>query len=131
MLAYSLGAIYYAHKKWSGLHLLTINGWQTLIGGVFLVPVLLLTYQRQKNVFDFKFFIAVCWLAIPVSIAAVQLWMVLLKKSAVAASYWLFLCPIFGFFIAAYTLHEPVGMYTVLGVLLVLLGLFVVQKAKH
>jgi drug/metabolite transporter (DMT)-like permease len=131
MLAYSMGAIYYAHKKWSGLHLLTINGWQTLIGGAFLLPVLLLTYQRQKNSFDFKFFTATFWLAIPVSIAAVQLWMVLLKKSAVTASYWLFLCPIFGFLIAAFTLHEPVGIYTVLGVLLVLIGLFVVQKARH
>jgi drug/metabolite transporter (DMT)-like permease len=131
MLAYSLGAIYYANKKWGGLHLLTINGWQTLIGGAFLLPVLLLTYQRQKNVFDFKFFIATFWLAIPVSIAAVQLWMVLLKKSAVTASYWLFLCPIFGFLIAAYTLLEPIGAYTVAGVLLVLIGLFVVQRARY
>jgi drug/metabolite transporter (DMT)-like permease len=57
--------------------------------------------------------------------------MVLLKKSAVTASYWLFLCPIFGFLIAAYTLLEPIGAYTVAGVLLVLIGLFVVQRARY
>lgn len=131
MLAYSLGAIYYAHKKWSDLHLLTINGWQTVIGGLFLVPVLVLTYVPSKNSFDVKFVTSIVWLAIPVSIGAVQFWMILLKKSAVTASYWLFLCPIFGFLIAAITLREPVGFYTLLGIVLVLIGLFVVQRAKR
>lgn len=128
MLAYSAGAIYFARTKWSNLHILTINGWQTLIGGVLLIPVLLLTYNSELNRFDLNFYSGVLWLAIPVSIAAVQLWLWLLKRNAVTASYWLFLCPVFGFIIAAISLNEPITLFTVAGVLLVTAGLYMVQK---
>lgn len=128
MLAYSAGAIYFARTKWSDLHILTINGWQTLIGGVLLIPVLMFTYKPQLNRFDLNFYSGVLWLAIPVSIAAVQLWLWLLKRNAVTASYWLFLCPVFGFIIAAVSLNEPITLYTIAGVLLVTAGLYMVQK---
>ena len=128
MLAYSAGAIYFARTKWTNLHILTINGWQTLIGGTLLVPVLLFTYKSELNHFDFKYYSGVLWLAIPVSIAAVQLWLWLLKRNPVTASYWLFLCPVFGFIIAAISLYEPISLYTMAGVLLVTVGLYLIQK---
>src|SRR5690606_22097963 len=37
MLSYSVGAIYFSSKHWDGLSLFTINGWQTLLGGLFLL----------------------------------------------------------------------------------------------
>lgn len=130
MLAYSAGAIYFARTKWNDLHILTINGWQTLLGGLFLVPFLLFTYKPELNHFDVKFFSGVFWLVIPVSIGAVQLWLWLLKRNAVTASYWLFLCPVFGFMIAALSLHEPISLYTFVGVVLVSVGLYIALNKR-
>lgn len=130
MLAYSAGAIYFARTKWNDLHILTINGWQTLLGGLFLVPFLLFTYKPEMNHYDMKFFSAVLWLVIPVSIGAVQLWLWLLKQNAVTASYWLFLCPVFGFMIAALSLHEPISLYTFVGVMLVSVGLYIALNKR-
>jgi drug/metabolite transporter (DMT)-like permease len=124
MLAYSAGAIYFSKTNWNGLNLITINGWQTLLGGVFLLPLLLLTYKDDKNSFDFRFWSGTLWLILPVSIGAVQCWLYLLRVNAAKASYWLFLCPIFGFLISSFLLKEPLSWYTAGGVLLVLVGLY-------
>ena len=93
MLAYSIGAIYYARLQWGGLDILTINGWQTLLGGVFLLPILLISYHADRNSFDYRFWGATTWLALPVSIGAVQLVDAAAEKNPTKASYWLFLCP--------------------------------------
>ena len=130
MMAYSAGAIYYSRTNWGQLDIITVNGWQTLLGGIFLLPVLFLTYKNDRNVFDIKFWGGMLWLVIPVSIGAVQCWMILLKNNAAKAAYWLFLCPVFGFFIAWKFLKEPLSVYTLVGVILVIAGLYIVQKYK-
>ena len=130
MIAYSAGAIYYSKTDWKGLDILTINGWQTLLGGIFLLPVLFFTFKTERNVFDLKFWGGTLWLVIPVSIGAVQCWMILLKNNAAKAAYWLFLCPVFGFIIAWIFLKEPLTLYTLVGVLFVIAGLYIVQKYK-
>jgi probable blue pigment (indigoidine) exporter len=131
MVGYSLGTIYYSRVNWNGLNMLTINGWQTILGGVFLLPVLYATYQSDKNNFDVSFWSSVGWLAIPVSIGAVQFWLYLLKNNPIKASYWLFLCPIFGFIIAHSMMKEPITVYTFIGVSFVICGLYLVQKKKN
>lgn len=131
MLSYSIGAVYFSKSQWKDLHILTINGWQTILGGLFLLPFLVYFYDGQKNIVDSKSIGGILWLAIPVSIGAVLLWLYLLKDNPVKASFWLFLCPVFGFIIAAVTLHEPLSLYTLAGVLLVIAGLYIVQKQKH
>ncbi|MGG9972227.1 DMT family transporter [Ferruginibacter sp. SUN002] len=130
MLAYSAGAVYFSNNKWNGLHILVINGWQTLIGGILLLPLLFIFYDANKNVYDVNSIGGMLWLAIPVSIGAVQLWLYLLKDDPVKASFWLFLCPIFGFAIAAIMLKEPISIHTFIGVALVILGLYIVQKKE-
>ncbi|HRH51506.1 MAG TPA: EamA family transporter [Panacibacter sp.] len=130
MVSYSVAALYFSNNKWNNLHILTINGWQTLIGGVFLVPFLFIFYDKSKNIYDIKWMGSVLWLAIPVSIGAVQLWLYLLKDNPVKAAFWLFLCPVFGFIIAAIVLKEPISVYTLTGVLFVIAGLYIVQKRK-
>ncbi|MBS1747051.1 MAG: EamA family transporter [Bacteroidetes bacterium] len=123
MLSYSVGSIYFSSKSWEGLSLLTINGWQTLLGGIFLLPVALIYYKNQDNSFNGKFWFSVSWLAILVSIFAVQLWLWLLQINPVRAGLWLFLCPLFGFIIAAWVLNDVISIYTVVGTVLVVLGL--------
>ena len=131
MISYSAGAVYFSKSKWGDLHILTINGWQTLLGGIILLPVLLFTYHGDKNTFDSRWISCVLWLAIPVSIGAVQLWLYLLKDNPVKASFWLFLCPIFGFIIAAIMLKEPISLYTLFGVAFVIAGLYLVLKNNN
>ena len=123
MLSYSVAAIYFSSTNWNGLSLLTINGWQTLLGGIFLLPVMLIFYKDSANHFTGKFWLSVAWLAIPVSIFAVQLWLWLLQVNPVRAGLWLFLCPLFGFIVAAILLKDQISIYTVMGVLLVIMGL--------
>lgn len=130
MLVYSLAAIYYTRQNWNGLDILTINGWHTLLGGIFLLPVAWLTFVAAKNEFDQAFWTGTLWLAIPVSIGAVQAWLYLLKKNTVAAAYWLYLCPVFGFLLAFIVLNEPITWLTVAGMLLVVGGLYVSQREK-
>jgi probable blue pigment (indigoidine) exporter len=127
MLSYSVAAIYFSSKEWKGLHLFTINGWQTIFGGLLLLPVALFFYNDQLNHYDKTFWYAVGWLAIPVSIFAVLLWLWLLKKDAVRAGLWLFLCPLFGFAIAAWMMKDSISIYTVAGIVLVIVGLLLSQ----
>ena len=37
------------------LHLLTINGWQTLLGGLLLLPFVAFTYKKEANPFNGHF----------------------------------------------------------------------------
>jgi len=128
MISYSAGAIYFSSKEWSGLSLWTINGWQTFLGGVFLLPFTWWQYHPVENHYDHKFWIGTLWLALLVSIAAVQLWLWLLKKDTVKAGMWLFLCPLFGLLIAAWLMKEPLTVYTAIGLAAVTLGLFLSEK---
>ena len=130
MLVYSIGVLFFSRQNWSGLHILTINGWQTLLGGIFLLPAAALTFQPVKNVWDLRFAGSVLWLAIPVSIISVQLWLFLLRDNAVKASFWLFLCPVSGYIIASVLMNEPIGLFTISGMALVITGLYLVQKKK-
>ncbi len=121
MLAYSFGSVYYGTVDWK-LSRTAINGWQVLIGGILLIPLGLI-FHSKENHFDLRFWLSIGWLVVPVSIGAVQLWLYLLKKDAVKASLWLFLCPIFGLIYATFLLDEPFSVYTVVGSVLVLTAL--------
>ncbi|MEJ6979380.1 EamA family transporter [Pedobacter sp. P351] len=128
MVSYSLGAIYISRNKQNNLSLITINGWQTFLGGLFLLPLSIFFYQKEKNHFNLELWGGVLWLAIPVSIFAAQLWLWLLKINPVRAGFWLFLCPLFGALIAAWLLGDAITLYTWAGILLVVIGLLFARK---
>lgn len=129
MISYSVGTVYYAAQKWT-LSLLVINGWQLLLGGIFMLPFTIFMSNWSKNTYDLRFYGSLFWLVIAVSIGAVQLWLYLLKIDPVKASLWLFLCPIFGFALAAILLNEPITIYTAVGTFCVIVGLYLAQKEK-
>ncbi len=129
IIAYSVGTVYYAAQKWT-LPLLVINGWQLLLGGIFMLPFTIFMSDWSKNTYDLRFLGSLFWLVIAVSIGAVQLWLYLLKIDAVKASLWLFLCPIFGFAFAAILLNEPITIYTIIGTFSVITGLYLAQREK-
>lgn len=126
MLSYSVAAIYFSSIKWQ-LSRTVINGWQVFLGGLFLLPF---TYLLNDgvNTLDLQFALSLLWLAVPVSVVAVSLWLWLLKQDTTKASYFLFLCPIFGFIYASLILDEPFTMYTFCGLVLVLGALGLGQK---
>ncbi|MBN8576774.1 MAG: EamA family transporter [Cytophagales bacterium] len=130
MITYSIGAVYYAGRKWQ-LERVTINGWQVLLGGFMTAPFALLTHQPASNHFDTNFWAALFWLVVPVSIIAVNLWLILLKADAVKASLWLYLCPVFGIILSALLLNEALTLYTWAGTFLVLAAVFIGQQKNN
>lgn len=130
MSVYSIGTIYFQKNKWDDLHLLTINGWQTLFGAAFTLPVLLFSWDSSQNKFDVGFWSATLWLVFVVSIAAVQSWIFLLRNFGDRSSYWLFLSPIFGFTFSNLIMHEPIGPLTFVGTILVFSSLFMNMQSQ-
>lgn len=129
MVAYSIGAVYYATIPWK-LSRTAVNGWQVLIGGILLIPVAYL-FHNKPNHFDTRFWFSVLWLVIPVSIGAVQLWLYLLKIDAVKASLWLYVCPVFGLALASVLLDEPFTVYTFVGTAIVFAALLLGQQKRY
>lgn len=126
ILSYSSAAIYYAKVDWQ-LSTMTINAWQAFFGALFLLPFTLFFYE-DVNQYDSSFIFSVFWLGIPLSVVAVFLWLHLLKIDTIKASYFLFLSPVFGFIYAYFILGEPFTIYTALGLVFVLVGIYLGQK---
>ena len=129
MISVSFASVYYAKVKWVLPNLL-INGWQVLLGGIFLLPFTFTFSDFSNAQLDMNFWLSVAWLSIAVSIFGLICWFYLLKIDTVRAALWLFLCPLFGFLFARLLMHEPISWFTCLGTLLVLAGLFIGQRSK-
>lgn len=121
MSSYSIGSVYYK-KIDLKLPNNTINGWQTLIGGIFLIPVAYLM-NNKTIILDFNFYISLFWLTVVISIFATLIWLNLLRKDTVKASKWLFLAPVFGYLLSYLILGENITLYEVTGTILVIIGL--------
>ncbi|GLU54270.1 DMT family transporter [Dyadobacter frigoris] len=129
MVAVSAASVYYASVKWELPNLL-INGWQVMLGGIFLLPFTISFSDFSAAHWDITFWGSVLWLSLAVSVVGLICWFYLLRLDTVRASLWLFLCPLFGFFFAWWLMDEPVTIYTVIGTVLVIAGLYAGQRSK-
>jgi len=129
MLSVSVATVYYARINWR-LSSLVINGWQVFLGGLLFIPITAFFANFEATHFNAQFWLSVGWLIIPVSVVALQLWFYLVRKDAVRASLWLFLCPVFGFLYSFILLNEPITWYTFAGTILVIGGLYLAQQEK-
>ena len=128
MLSYSLASVYFSERKWQ-LSRYAINGWQVLLGGLFMLPMTIYL-KKMPIVFSTENLLSILWLTIPVSLLAVNIWLKLIKIDAIKAAFFLFLCPIFGFIFSSFILNEPFTWHTMLGLILVLIGLYLGQERK-
>jgi drug/metabolite transporter (DMT)-like permease len=129
MISVSFASVYYAKVKWDLPNIL-INGWQVAIGGILLLPMTLLFGDFSSVVIDKHLIFSVLWLSIAVSVIGLICWFYLLKIDTVKASLYLFLCPLFGFIYAWWLMNEPITLFTIIGTLLVLFGLYLGQRKK-
>jgi len=129
MCSYSVGSVFY--KKYDlKLSNTSINAWQTLLGGIFLIPVAYLMNSKEI-IFNTNFYISLFWLAIVISAFATLIWLNLVKKDPVKASKWLFLAPVFGYLLSFVILDEQITTYEIIGTILVIIGLKISNKKQN
>lgn len=129
MVAVSFASVYYASVNWRLPNLL-INGWQVLLGGIFLLPLTLLLSNFGQVSWNVSFVASVLWLSLAVSVVGLICWFHLLRIDTVKASLWLFLCPLFGFFYAWLIMDEPISLYTIAGTAMVIVALYAGQRSR-
>lgn len=123
----SAATVYYVRTSWQ-LNSFVINGWQVLLGGILLLPFTCVFSDFRSANFDLRFLLSVAWLIFPVSMGALWLWFYLIDQDPVSASLWMFLCPVFGFIYAYFFSGESITVFTVVGTVIVILGLYVGKK---
>ncbi|RFM26159.1 DMT family transporter [Deminuibacter soli] len=128
--AISAGSVYYA-KIQLPVHRLVVNAWQTFLGGLMFIPLVLLNHNNTYLHADANFYLSIGWLIVPVSIISYGLWLNLLSKDTVKAGMWLFITPMLGYGMAAVVLHEKITAWAIAGTLLVITGLWLSRKRKE
>lgn len=126
----SAATVYYVRTEWQ-LNSFVINGWQVLLGGVFLLPFTAYFSDFSAATYDLQFLFSVTWLIFPVSMGALWLWFYLIEQDPVSASLWMFLCPVFGYMYAYVISGESITIFTIVGTLMVIGGLYVGKKQSR
>ena len=123
----------YVARKSLGVNPVIINGGQLFIGGGLLILLGTITGEEQ-NFFQFEMplLMAIGWLVI-VSTFAFTIWYTILQKKLMTVSelnIWKFITPVSGAILAFLLLKEIPNMYTIAGLVLVVLSLFFNSKKQ-
>lgn len=115
----------------SGGNLLMIVGLQMLVGAVVLAPVALATESLPQSVGTAATLAFAYQIVVP-GLMATLVWFTLVARvGAVRAATFHFLNPFFGVAVATALLDERIGALDVLGVAIVMAGIYAVQRARR
>lgn len=114
-----------------GGNLLMVVGLQLLVGAAALAPFAL-TFENFDVTWSWQLVVAFIYTTLVPGLTATWVWFMLVARiGVVRASTYHFLNPFFGVTIAALLLGESLGIYDVIGVAVVTLGILAVQLAKQ
>ena len=135
MLLILLANVFYAagtilFKRWRPAEdAIVLNGVQFLAAGIAVLVPSLLTEPLASVRPTLPFLLAMAYLLFAVSLGAMSIWFYLLRSGDVTrASSYFFLNPIFGLFLGAALLAEPVHLLDIAGTAGVALGIYLVQR---
>jgi probable blue pigment (indigoidine) exporter len=127
MVSYAAGSIYISTAKVT-LPNMVFNIWQVFIGGILLLPFCWLLNSYHIKRLDSNLFLSLAWLIIMLSFVANLLWLYLIKKDTVSAATWLYLVPVLGYIYGYILLGEKITVYSIIGALMVIVGLVISKK---
>ena len=115
----------------SGGNLLMIVGLQMLVGAGFLViPGLM--FDQPEVTWSLKLVLAFSYTVLMPGLVATFIWFWLVQRiGAVKAATFHFLNPFFGVMIAAVLLGETLSVWDIVGVVIIMVGIFSVQMARQ
>jgi len=114
----------------TGGNLFMVVGLQMLVGSAALtIPAIAL--ETWNVVWNTKALLALAYTIVVPGIIATYIWFLLVERiGATKAATFHFLNPFFGVAIAAMLLDEKLSYYDMIGVVIIMLGIFTVQKSK-
>lgn len=114
----------------TGGNLFMVVGLQMLVGSAALsIPAIAL--ETWDVVWDKKVILAFAYTIVVPGIIATYIWFILVERiGATKAATFHFLNPFFGVAIAAMLLDEKLSYYDMIGVVIIMLGIFAVQRSR-
>lgn len=124
----SAGTILFKKRKFS-IHLLPLNGFQTIFGGIILFPFAAFIEDESMIHLTLPLLLSTTYLIIAVSIGAVMIWFKLLTitKASTAASFH-YLNPIFGLILGSTILSEKFDTGAYAGLMLITTSIYLITK---
>ncbi|MBN9654195.1 DMT family transporter [Halobacillus sp. GSS1] len=112
------------------LNVWVLTGYQMLFGGLFLLLFSFL-FEDQRLVITAESVGITLWLSIMASVVQFTIWFYLLQKGDPGkTSAFLFLAPFFGVLFGWLLLGEKLHVYTVIGGILIIIGIFLVNWTR-
>lgn len=128
-ISFSIGTVLH-RRNTARFNLFVVNFWQSLVGGVLLLPFAWINF-RPTQILNPILIASVLYLAIAVTIGAMGLWLLLVRRNgaSTAASYHL-INPFFGLILSALVFGDSIRLIDLMGVSVIAMGLWLTLHAR-